>query len=150
MPIFVSDLQGWVQPADVFVALHLNDENAFWLDREIHATERFSILGASARVFSESSAVIDFLKSQLISENEENLDLPFEFRPGLVGFLAYEGESKFLHIDRAMVFDHDRKAMYFIGDFAQQKDFDSWQTLLFFDLLSVQESCWHIAFRTKL
>ena len=39
MPIFVSDLQGWVQPADVFVALHLNDENAFWLDREIHATK---------------------------------------------------------------------------------------------------------------
>jgi len=126
MPIFVSDLQGWVQPADVFVALHLNDENAFWLDREIHATERFSILGASAQVFSERSAVIDFLKSQLISENEESFDLPFEFRPGLVGFLAYEGESKFLHIDRAMVFDHDRKAMYFIGDFAQQKDFDSW------------------------
>ena len=126
MPIFVSDLQGWVPPADVFVALHLKDENAFWLDREIHATERFSILGASARVFSESSAVVDFLKSQLISENEESLDLPFEFRPGLVGFLAYDGESKFLHIDRAMVFDHDHKAMYFIGDFAQQKDFDSW------------------------
>ena len=126
MPIFVSDLQGWVQPADVFVALHLNDENAFWLDREIHATERFSILGASPRVFSESSAVVDFLKSQLISEIEESFDLPFEFRPGLVGFLAYDGESKFLHIDRAMVFDHDRKVMYFIGDFAQQKDFDSW------------------------
>jgi aminodeoxychorismate synthase component I len=126
MPIFVSDLKGWVQPADVFIALHLNDENAFWLDREIHATDRFSVIGASAQAHKKSSAVFEFLKSQLGENNSAQLDLPFEFRPGLVGFLAYDGESIFLPIDRAMVFDHDAKVMYFIGEFVEQKDFDAW------------------------
>ena len=126
MPIFVSDLQGWVQPADVFIALHLNDENAFWLDREIHATDRFSVIGASAQAHKKSSAIFEFLKSQLGENNSAQVDLPFEFRPGLVGFLAYDGESIFLQIDRAMVFDHDAKVMYFIGEFAEQKDFDAW------------------------
>jgi para-aminobenzoate synthetase len=126
MPIFVSDLKGWVQPADVFIALHLNDENAFWLDREIHATDRFSVIGASAQAHKKSSAIFEFLKSQLGENNSAQVDLPFEFRPGLVGFLAYEGESIFLQIDRAMVFDHDAKVMYFIGEFEEQKDFDAW------------------------
>ena len=126
MPIFVSDLQGWVPPADVFIALHLKDENAFWLDREIHATDRFSVIGASAQSHKKSSAVFEFLKSQLSDNKAAHLDLPFEFRPGLVGFLAYEGESIFMQIDRAMVFDHDAKVMYFIGEFSEQKDFDAW------------------------
>jgi para-aminobenzoate synthetase len=126
MPIFVSDLKGWVQPADVFIALHLKDENAFWLDREIHATDRFSVIGASAQSHRKSSEVFEFLKSQLSDNQAAHLDLPFEFRPGLVGFLAYDGESIFLQIDRAMVFDHDAKVMYFIGEFAEQKDFDAW------------------------
>ena len=126
MPIFVSDLNGWVPPADVFIALHLNDENAFWLDREIHATDRFSVIGASAQAHKKSSAVFEFLKSELSDNRAAQLDLPFGFRPGLVGFLAYDGESIFLQIDRAMVFDHDAKVMYFIGEFAEQKDFDAW------------------------
>ena len=126
MPIFVSDLNGWVPPADVFIALHLNDENAFWLDREIHATDRFSVIGASAQAHKKSSAVFEFLKSELSDNGAAQLDLPFGFRPGLVGFLAYDGESIFLQIDRAMVFDHDAKVMYFIGEFAEQKDFDAW------------------------
>jgi para-aminobenzoate synthetase component I len=126
MPIFVSDLNGWVPPPDVFIALHLNDENAFWLDREIHATDRFSVIGASARAHKKSSAVFEFLKSELSDNGAAQHELPFEFRPGLVGFLAYDGESIFLQIDRAMVFDHDAKVMYFIGEFAEQKDFDAW------------------------
>ncbi len=126
MPIFVSDLQGWVPPADVFIALHLKDENAFWLDREIHATDRFSVLGASAKVHKKTFEVFDFLKSQQVEGSSVSVDLPFEFRPGLVGFLAYDGESIFLQIDRAMVFDHDAKVVYFIGEFTDQAAFDAW------------------------
>jgi para-aminobenzoate synthetase len=126
MPIFVSDLKGWVHPADVFIALHSTDENAFWLDRESHLTERFSVIGASAQVFENASQSFDFMKTQLFSDQSYELSLPFEFRPGLVGFVSYEGESKFLHVDRALVFDHDSKVMHFIGEFDEQKDFDTW------------------------
>lgn len=115
-----------MQPADVFIALHLNDENAFWLDREIHPTDRFSVIGASANLHRKNSSVFDFLKGQLTNDSKTELDLPFEFRPGLVGLLAYDGESVFLQIDRAIVFDHDNKMVYFIGEFAGQEDFDAW------------------------
>jgi aminodeoxychorismate synthase component I len=126
MPIFVSDLKGWVQPADVFIALHSTDENAFWLDRESHFTDRFSVIGASAQIFKSASSSFEFLKTQRFSDENTELQMPFEFRPGLVGFIAYEGDSSFLHVDRALVFDHDNKVMYFIGEFEQQKDFDTW------------------------
>ena len=126
MPIFASDLKGWVNPADVFIALHSTDENAFWLDRESHFTDRFSVMGATAQVFTTASQSFEFMKTQLFSEDSTEPKLPFEFRPGLVGFVAYEGDSSFLHVDRALVFDHDNKVMYFIGEFEQQKDFDTW------------------------
>lgn len=126
MPIFVSDLKAWVHPADVFIALHSTDENAFWLDREIHSTDRFSVIGASAQIFKNSSESFSFLKTQLFSNNDVEHDLPFEFRPGLVGYLTYEGDSTFMHVDRAMVFDHDSKIMYFVGEFDLQQDFDTW------------------------
>lgn len=127
MPIFVSDLDGWVNPADVFVALHSTDENAFWLDREIHSTDRFSVVGASAQVFRNPQNTFEFLKGQLeTSSSTDQIDVPFEFRPGLVGFIAYESDSVFLQVDRAMVFDHDSRMIYFVGEFEEQKEFDSW------------------------
>ena len=126
MPIFVSDLKGWVHPADVFIALHSTDENAFWLDRESHLTDRFSVIGASAQVFENASQSFDFMKTQLFDDAVTEQSLPFEFRPGLVGWVSYEGDSTFLHVDRALVFDHDSRVMYFIGEFDEQKDFDTW------------------------
>lgn len=126
MPIFVSDLKGWVHPADVFIALHSTDENAFWLDRESHLTDRFSVIGASAQVFENASQSFDFMKTQLFADAVTEQALPFEFRPGLVGWVSYEGGCTFLHVDRALVFDHDSRVMYFIGEFDEQKDFDTW------------------------
>lgn len=148
MPIFVSDLKGWVQPADVFIALHLTAENAFWLDRETHPTERFSVIGASAQIFRNSDSTFGFLATQLSAERlKDPIDLPFEFRPGLVGFIAYEGDSVFLHVDRAIVFDHDRKLLYFIGEFDQQKDFDAWHhaALLRFALCGGEQAAYRLA-----
>lgn len=126
MPIFVADLSGWVHPADVFIALHSNDENAFWLDRESHATDRFSVIGASTHTVTGEKFSSDLVESYLAFGEETAIDLPFDFRPGLVGFVTYEGEAQFLHVDRAMVFDHDEKVIYFIGNFDIQSDFESW------------------------
>lgn len=126
MPIFVADLKGWVHPADVFIALHSADENAFWLDRESHLTDRFSVIGASAQVIESASEAFEDLKAQLFGSDESQLKLPFDFRPGLVGYLAFEGEGSFLLIDRAMVFDHDNGVIYFVGEFDEQGEFDTW------------------------
>jgi len=126
MPIFVSELKAWVHPADVFIALHSSDENAFWLDRESHLTDRFSVIGAAAQVLESSGKSFDLLKSQLFGTDDSHVSLPFEFRPGLVGYLGFEGDACFLVIDRAMVFDHDNSKIYFIGEFDEQSQFDTW------------------------
>lgn len=126
MPIFVADLTGWVHPADVFIALHAGDQNAFWLDREFHPTARFSVIGASTHVVKGERLDSANFSSWLTEQPDQNLDLPFDFRPGLVGFITYEGVATFLGVDRAMVFDHDQKTIYFIGNFQLQSDFDAW------------------------
>jgi aminodeoxychorismate synthase component I len=67
-----------------------------------------------------------------LPENE----IPFSFRPGLVGYLGYElGEenhegvhpkAQFMIVDRAMIFDHSTKSMYFIGLFETRDEFVNW------------------------
>lgn len=126
MPVFVADLTGWVHPADVFIALHAGDENAFWLDREFHSTDRFSVIGASTHVMKAERFDSAHFSSWLNDQADQNFDLPFDFRPGLVGFITYEGLATFLGVDRAMVFDHDKKIIYFIGNFQTQNEFDAW------------------------
>ena len=126
MPIFFADLNGWVHPADVFISLHLADENAFWLDRETHPTERFSVIGGTTQVY-ESTDAFGLMRSNITDVSSiTEPDLGFAFRPGLVGFVDFEGGAKFMHVDRAMVFDHDNKMMHFVGEFESQKVFDDW------------------------
>ncbi len=122
MPLFVSTLKGWVHPADLFVGLHANDANAFWLDRQSHPSERFSVMGASAKVVSQLD--FEWLAKEIGSQ--EDLDLPFDFRPGYVGKINYDGSSDFLHIDRALVLDHDGGQIYFIGEFSSAEQFEYW------------------------
>ena len=111
-----------MHPADLFVGLHANDSNAFWLDRETNLDEHFSVIGASGKVIEAEN--FDWLGNQLASQ--ELLELPFSFRPGYVGFIDYEGKSKFLHVDRALVLDHDGQQIYFIGDFDSHEKFEYW------------------------
>jgi para-aminobenzoate synthetase len=122
VPLFVSTLKGWVHPADLFVGLHANDANAFWLDRQSHPSERFSVMGASAKVVSQLD--FEWLAKEIGSQ--EDLDLPFDFRPGYVGKINYDGSSDFLHIDRALVLDHDGGQIYFIGEFSSAEQFEYW------------------------
>lgn len=111
-----------MHPADLFIGLHANDANAFWLDRETHQTDRFSVMGGSNQVVSADD--FEWMSDQM--RPQEQVDVPFEFRPGFVGIIDYEGSSRFLHIDRALVLDHDGQQIFFIGEFESHEDFEYW------------------------
>jgi anthranilate/para-aminobenzoate synthase component I len=116
MQLFCERLAGWTAPADAFVTLHGTDDHAFWLDREHSMDDRFSVIGSG---ISSPEGEINFLPVEL--------DVPFWFRPGLVGVFAYESEaSEFLTVDRALVFDHEARAIWFVGFFQDKKTFDHW------------------------
>jgi len=107
---------------DAFITLHSNDEYAFLLDREHNLNNRFSVMGAANRLVSESqlSEVLEELASSI--ENELT-DLPFDFRPGLVGAYSYEGQATFMVVDRAIVLDQNSSLAYFLGVFETEQDF---------------------------
>lgn len=122
MPLFSAFLGGWVQPADVFAQFYRLEPFAFWLDGEFAPTERFTVLGAGAGL-GEAADV----RGELASfDSAPNSELPFKWRPGLVGFISYEGENAFMAADRAIVFDHEKQGIYFVGQFENQKSFDHW------------------------
>lgn len=145
MRLELEKLRGWVNPADAFVAMHSKDPNAFWLDRSENPDEPVSIVGSAGSVlragdetFALASEHLQTIRA-LITQVPEG-EIPFSFRPGLVGYLGYElgGEqsggaseaihpkSQFMIVDRAMVFDHKNRAMYFIGLFETQEAFQNW------------------------
>jgi aminodeoxychorismate synthase component I len=107
---------------DAFISLHINDSNAFLFDREHHKTNRYSIMGAASQVIGadELSLALNELKS---SVKEDSVELPFDFRPGLVGSYSYEGIAQFMLVDRAIVLDHDKEQIYFLGLFDSEASF---------------------------
>jgi hypothetical protein len=72
---------------DAFITLHANDEYAFLLDREHNLNNRFSVMGAAKSLVS-ASEIADVLKELSDSIENDLTDLPFDFRPGLVGETA--------------------------------------------------------------
>jgi len=109
--------------ADAFITLHKNDPYAFYLDREINTSNPFSVIGGSHSVLGEKE-VGEYLES--ISTFDDT-SLPFDFRPGLVGAISYEGEQYWLPVDRALVLDHKDNVLYFIGLFETEADFQHWE-----------------------
>ena len=108
--------------ADAFITLHAKDKNAFLLDREHNSSNRFSVIGASKTLVTEVGISQELAKFAQNIENELT-DLPFDFRPGLVGAYSYEGAATFMLVDRAIVLDHQDLHAYFIGVFDQEQDF---------------------------
>ena len=121
MRLFHERLAGWTSISDTFISFFSNQPGCFWLDREHHPDERFSVIGAGRP--SEQIPTLSF---------EDDLDLPFRFRPGFVGVVDYpetSGKLAGVHgllVDRAFVYDHDARAMHFIGVFETQEQFQTW------------------------
>ncbi len=136
MPLFSERLSAWTSLSDTFVSFFGHLPGAFWLDREHHPTARYSVIGAGvpAKEFRPSMAV-------------EALDVPFSFRPGYIGVIHYGSSAKdmreheLLSVDRAFVYDHDAKAMYFIGDFETREAFDDWHRAALLRLALVGGEC---------
>ena len=114
MRLFSQQLRGWVNPTHAFLQFFANQSNAFWLDRELHPTAAFSVIGAGIPT------------QELNLQVHEDLDLPFDWRPGLVGIFDYEGEPRFLEADRGLVFDHAARKMYLVGVFENDDTFQHW------------------------
>ncbi len=116
MRLHCEKLEGWTAPADAFVTLHAKDKMAFWLDREHSVDDRFSVIGSG-----REGLVVD------LKTSDEFVDAPFSFRPGLVGVFGYESKHDgFLQVDRALVFDHESRHIWFIGYFEDKAGFDHW------------------------
>ncbi len=141
MRLEIEKLRGWVNPADAFLAMQAKDANSFWLDRSTNQDEPVSVIGSAGSViragdeaFALASEHLSALHRSIISLPED--EIPFSFRPGLVGYLGYElGEEnhegvnpkvQFMIVDRAMIFDHSTKSMYFIGLFETRDEFVNW------------------------
>ena len=122
MRLFSRQLRGWINPANAFLHFFANEPNAFWLDREHHFSTPVSIVGAGVPT------------QDLLLQTHENEDLPFEWRPGLVGFFEYEGLPQFLSVDRGMVFDHANRKMFLVGIFESSYDFEHWCNAAFLRL----------------
>lgn len=133
MRLYASVLNGWVHPADAYLQLHSGHENAFWIDRENHPDSRFSVIGSSASTdWVSAGETAEWVKLRLSEfgdlqpADEAASNLPFDWRPGLVGVHTYEGEGVFLRVDRALVFDHDHRRLFFVGAFESELGFEQW------------------------
>lgn len=129
MRLFHASLQGWAKPADAFIAMYQAEPNAFWFDRETHPSHRFSVIGASAgQINLEGDKPFEALDEQLAAlAVDEDIDVEFDWRPGLVGYLDYElAAPRFGFVDRALVFDHDKRETIFVGLFEDEASFTHW------------------------
>lgn len=128
MKLYAQSLDGWVHPSDAFITLHAEDTHAFWIDRENHPSERFSVIGGASQLLESDRANLRSELEKLATETTDDDPLDkFRFRPGLVGAFGYEPElDRLMLVDRALVFDHDAKAIYFVGAFQSDHEFDEW------------------------
>lgn len=79
-------------------------------------------MGAASQLVDESE-LKDALASLESSIENDLEDVPFDFRPGLVGAYSYEGKAMFMVVDRAIVLDHNSSDAYFLGIFETEQDF---------------------------
>ena len=122
MQLHVESLRGWVSPTNAFIALFAETKNAFWLDREFSQDSRFSVIGTGDEIAFED---FDSLRQSL--SKLDDVDLPFSFRPGLVGWLDFEqSKPRFMRVESAMVFDHENRHLYLIARSESETRFRHW------------------------
>lgn len=123
MKLYSANLARASKPADVFVHFFAKEQNAFWLDREINQDNPYSVMGSGSPIETALTTM-----SQYVDGSHESGDetLPFDWRPGLVGLIEYEGAARFLQVDRALVLDHRLRRLYAVGLFESESDFEIW------------------------
>jgi para-aminobenzoate synthetase component I len=133
LPLYSRRLGAWIDPADVFITLYASDQSSFWLDRQNHPSERFSVMGhAHAKRTLGTAAMF----AELAQRSSEELDPapPFRWRPGFVGWLEYQQDplttdelrGSWIDAREALVFDHDDRAVWAIGEFRDDNHFEEW------------------------
>ena len=122
MRLHFEKIRGWVTPTDAFIALYAESENAFWLDGEAATEDRFSIIGSGVPYLpSGFDELVGF------EQDYDALELPFDFRPGLVGWFDFElNEPMLLKVGSALVFDHVERQLYFIAKTDSDSKFRHW------------------------
>ena len=139
MKLYQYTLHGWVNPADVFISLFGNDEYAFWLDRERHATSRFSVIG---HAYGGAVATLAQARQEVeagITDFASEADFVSGFMPGFVGWIDYPETvlpsyvdnldalpATLLEVREALVFDHDRRHLSLVGRFETEEAFEHW------------------------
>ncbi len=187
--VYSLKLDFWLDTEIVFKALFSQSDYCFWLDSSMveKGLSRFSFMGDSKGINSfvvrysindkleiiqdEKCLTIDddlftFLQQHLDNYVCNNIDLPFNFNCGFVGFFGYELKSLFgysnqhksglpdcylIKCDRTLAFDHQEKVIYLLyldkkyHDFEAKKWFEKIKSKLIFlskknDNSSVQET----------
>ncbi|MEN9715261.1 MAG: hypothetical protein RJA35_728 [Actinomycetota bacterium] len=141
MQLYSREMRAWVDPADVFVTLYSKDTHSFWLDRQAHPLARFSVMGHAHRATALSATdALHHIEERKHSASASNsasnsgTDVPFQWRPGFVGWFDYLQDGlrpealtgSWLEAREAVVFDHDARSIWFAGHFNDSEHFDEW------------------------
>lgn len=142
LKLLSKKLDSWLHPADAFVLLYGAHPFAFWLDRENHPFEAVSVIGGANGLLNNSQ-LTDLATVLTRLKVDESVELPFSFRPGLVGALSFERDTDALMlVDQAIVFDHRERAIWFVSATESEEQFEHWTSaaLLRFALVGGQLS----------
>ena len=99
--LFTRKLPLNIEAGAVFRTLFADKPYAFWLDAW---DSRFSYLGAGAPANDLPARA-----------TEIPANLPFPFQCGWIGSVSYEGESRFLFVDRFVAIDHADKTLWLVS-----------------------------------
>lgn len=152
--LHVRTLTSAVTPEAAYTALFKQVTPSFWLDSSLVAEglSRFSFMGDArgphaeyvsystskrkvvirkhGRVIEEETSFLDYLERELARRSLANIELPFDFNLGYVGYLGYEmkadcdaraanasptPDAAFVFCDRMLAFDHRDGLIYLLA-----------------------------------
>ena len=108
---------------------YMGDATGPFAERLTYSVGKTLNLCSRGKSFNMALSVFDFLEKRLAQKNHNNLDLPFNFQLGYVGFWGYElksecgynqafesdlPDSEILFSDRLVVFDHQELAVHLL------------------------------------
>ncbi len=141
--------------AEIYSNLYADEEYAVWLDSALldKRQSSFSVIGCMAGPLSYrlqyqlndhqiqickngiqttvSQNIFDFLEAELVKFQIDDVELPFDFRCGFMGYFGYElkqlshglknrhtsnaPDAQFIFVDRALVYDHAHETLYLLA-----------------------------------